>query len=158
MRAVNLCIIYMLKMTEVVLLFIMTIAILTGTLSLMSLPYESIKGTTVGDSYGALRMMLLGCFLLAVIHSLHNNFLSNLRLACREKSAHFACCWGAFNAMICKFGNGDEMNGLQYCCRDRILNGRTMLKQVVYIGVFLYVRYNLNSEMDAMVKIEEAKY
>ena len=119
MRMANLLIVYFMKMIEIILLFICTFAIIVSTFKLIGLPYDPNSNSdtstlTFGDSTYAkgLKLQLMGVFLLAFIHCMHNNFLTNMRLACREQSVSFACCWTPINYAICKFGRGDQMNGL----------------------------------------------
>lgn len=123
MREVNLLNFYMIKMVELICLSACTIAILVSTMSIAGFKYTDKSGATTfyaGAPNGASLIIQLSIiWVLALFHTLHNNFLTNMRLACREKSANFVCCWTPINYMICKFGKGDEMNGLQFCCRDR---------------------------------------
>ena len=159
MREVNLLNFYMLKMLEVICLVACTVAILVSTISISGFTYEDGGGTKTffGDAPQgkSLIYQLAGLWVLAFFHTIHNNFLTNLRLACRDKDAAFAPCWTPINYLICKFGKGDEMNGLQFCCRDRCCKPQTIVKQIIYIAVFLVVRANLGTGVAEFTKGSE---
>jgi putative effector of murein hydrolase len=103
MRLINLLNFYFIKTIELMFLIGLTAAIIYSTYSLAQ--YEKFY-EEYPDGEKVVRQ-LIGISVLAVFHTLHNNFLSNLRLACREKSAYFAFCWAPVNYCIGKFGRGD---------------------------------------------------
>ena len=83
--------------------------------------------------------------MLAIMHTLHNNFLVNLRLMVLEKNPEALWIWTPLNKCICKLGRGDQMNGMQYFCRDRCLKPQTVVKAVLYAVVFFIVASNVTS-------------
>jgi hypothetical protein len=79
------------------------------------------------------------CGILAVIHTLHNNFFTNLRISLSVAKAEAVCCWKPVNYCICKFGAGDQKNGLQYLCRDRCCNLPIFVKSIIYCLTFILI-------------------
>ena len=141
MREVNLLNFYMIKMVEVILLIGMTVAIIVSTFTIAShkplvcttaedeeVCVISTKTKSFGEDQSTTCIQLYVLCVLALFHTLHNNFLTNMRLACRATSSTWACCWKPINYLICKFGKGDQMNGLQFCCRDRCCKPQTIVK------------------------------
>ena len=103
MRLINLLNFYFIKTIELLFLFGCTAGIIMSTLSLAG--YEKFYEDHPGGK--GVVLQLIGISVMAVFHTLHNNFLSNLRLACRERSATFRIIWAPINYCICKFGRGD---------------------------------------------------
>jgi len=52
----------------------------------------------------------------------------NIRLSLRIMEASCCLCWVPINICICKFGFGDQPNGAQYICRDRVPTIPTLTK------------------------------
>ena len=150
MREVNLLIVYLLKTAEVLVLFFMTYLIFAASGSLLTLKIENV-GVADTNNFGtsdqgkSLRTKIIICGILAIIHTVHNNFLTNLRISLSQSKANAIFCWKPINYCICKFGTGDEMNGLQFICRDRCCKVPTVLKTIVYWVVFIIVGNDVQS-------------
>lgn len=174
MREVNLFFLTVVKLLELLFLFVIAIGMTLAasqyygehqkfTLTPNSVCFDPSKSKFAASSgvdradYNCFDdglIYLLACIAIAWFHFFHHNLLVNLRVSCYS---NYGCtvCWKPINFLICKLGYGDQLLGCQYCWRDQCFKPVTVIKTLVLAAYFGYVVYLLEQVNESMLAGEK---